>query len=358
MTAAAVPRLRAVEAFPVEHDGQRLIGLRDPSGYASGVPLLPPVVVEIVALLDGTRTVLDLQAGLMERHGALVPRDDIERVIEVLDARGFLDSDRFRTRRAEVDRAFLASPRRPAGHAGMAYPGEPAALREAMDGFFAGAEGPGAIRWMPAREPAVRGLIVPHIDFGRGGPAYAWGYRELAERADADLFVVLGTCHAGMSHPFGLTRKDHDTPLGPVPVDRDVVEAIAARAGQDCFAAERAHRVEHSIEFQAVFLRYLYAGRRDVTIVPVLASFAHEALARGREPEDDPRVPRFLDAVRRALDDSGRRAVVIAGADLAHVGPRFGDHAPLTPEAMAAVEREDRAMLAAAVRDGAAGFFG
>src|SRR5262249_8660388 len=82
-----------------------------------------------------------------------------------------------------------------------------------------------------------------------------------------------------MTHPFALTRKPYDTPLGSAPVDVDFVEALAARAHQDCFAAEVAHRNEHSIEFQAVFLKYLFAGRRDVRIVPVLTSFVHEALA-------------------------------------------------------------------------------
>ena len=73
------------------------------------------------------------------------------------------------------------------------------------------------------------------------------------------------------------------------------------RAGQDCFASELAHRGEHSIEFQAVFLRYLYGGRRDFTIVPILASFAHEALARGQGRTTTPGSPRFLDARRRAI---------------------------------------------------------
>src|SRR5207247_1939982 len=84
-----------------------------------------------------------------------------------------------------------------------------------------------------------------------------------------------------------------------------------------------------SIEFQAVFLQYLYAGRRDITVVPVLASFAHEALARRRRPTADARVARFLDALGETIATSGRRVALIAGADLAHMGPRFGDPRPI-----------------------------
>src|SRR5207253_9466006 len=104
------------------------------------------------------------------------------------------------------------------------------------------------------------------------------------------------------------------------------------------------HRVEHSIELQAVFLRYLFADRRDVRIVPVLASFAHEAMHRGQRPDDDPRIPRFLDALAETIATSGRRVALIAGADLAHVGPRFGDPEPVGAPELARIEREDTAM--------------
>jgi AmmeMemoRadiSam system protein B len=224
-----------------------------------------------------------------------------------------------------------------------------------MDAFFASPVGPGPVERY--RGGGLRGLVAPHIDFHRGGPAYAWAYRELAERGEADLFVIFGTCHAGMAHPFALTRKDFDTPLGPARTDRDFVEALARQAGQDCFGSELAHRNEHSIEFQAVFLQYLYAGRREISIVPVLTSFVHEALARGQRPQDDPRVPRFLEALGEAITASGRRVAFIAGADLAHMGPRFGDPAPITPAELAVIDREDREMLAAVEAGDAEAFF-
>jgi AmmeMemoRadiSam system protein B len=160
-----------------------------------------------------------------------------------------------------------------------------------------------------------------------------------------------------MAQPFALTRKDYDTPLGSARTDVELVDALARRARQDCFGAELAHRSEHSIEFQAVFLQYLYAGRRDIAIVPVLTSFVHEALARRQRPEADRRVRAFLDALAETVAASGRRVAFIAGADLAHMGPRFGDAAPLSPADMAVVDREDRALLAAVEAGDADAFF-
>src|SRR5437899_8720455 len=148
-----------------------------------------------------------------------------------------------------------------------------------------------------------------------------------------------------MEHPFALTRKDYASPLGDVPVDRDFVDALAKRARQDCFGSELAHRVEHSIELQAVFLRHLFAERHDVRIVPVLASFAHEAMHRGRRPDDDPRVPRFLEALAETIAASGQRGALSAAADLAHVGPRFGDPEPVGAPQLPRIEREGTATL-------------
>ena len=353
----ALPRLRPVEGVPVEHEGQRVIALRDPAGLTPSIVMLPGPLLEIVSLFDGEHTIVDVQAAVMRRHGHLVTSTEIEEIVASLDEHGFLDTPRFAVRQAEVEAAFREAPTRPAAHAGGAYASDGDELRRTMASYFAAPTGPGRVRSRSGGGPAVRGVIAPHIDFHRGGPAYAWAYRDVAERCDADLFVVFGTCHAGLREPFALTRKDYETPLGAAATDRDFVDALARRARHDCFASELGHRNEHSIEFQAVFLRYLFGGRRDFTIVPILASFAQEALARGKRPEDDRRVACFLDAVAETAAAQRRRVAFVAGADLAHVGPRFGDPAPVSPDELARIEREDRAMLEPVARGDAAGFF-
>lgn len=350
------PRLRRVEAFPVDHDGQQFLALRDPACYTESVVMLPMALLEVVSLFDGEHEVADIQAAIMRHRGELLDAAQIREVAAALDTHGFLEGPAFESRRARADGEFLACARRPASHAGGAYPDEPGALRTMMDAFFAPPAGPGAIDGT-AGGPPVTALVAPHIDFHRGGPAYAWGYRDVAERCDADLFVIFGTCHAGMPDAFALTRKDYETPLGAAPVDRDFVESLAARAGQDCFASELAHRGEHSIEFQAVFLRYLFAGRRDVTVVPVLTSFVHEALVYGKRPEDDPRVARFLDALADTVAGGGRRVAFVAGADLAHVGPRFGDAEPVSAAALARLGVDDHATLQIVAAGDADAFF-
>jgi AmmeMemoRadiSam system protein B len=354
---AALPRLRAVEAFPVQHEGRRVIALRDPAGYTESVLLLPGPLLEIVSLFDGEHTVVDVQAAVMRQHGRLVTAEEIEQVVMNLDEHGFLDTPRFAERLADIEAAFRRAGVRAAAHAGGAYAADPHELRRAMDAFFEPPAGPGRLTGAGGAARSVTGIIAPHIDFHRGGPAYAWAYHDLAERCEADLFVIFGTSHAGLRDPFALTRKDYATPLGPAVIDRDFVDALASRARQDCFASEAGHRTEHSIEFQAVFLRYLLGDRRPFTIVPVLTSFAHEAMARGRRPEADRRVAAFLDAVVETAAAQRRRVAFVAGADLAHVGPRFGDPSPQTVDDLARIERDDRAMLQTVTAGDAGAFF-
>jgi len=351
------PRLRPLEAFPVQHEGRRVLALRDPAGYTDATVLLPRVLLEIVSLFDGEHSIVDIQVAIMRQHGELVSRERITEIADALDEQGFLDSPHFAERRAAIDHAFLEAPTRPAAHGGGAYPLDPSEIHAFFDGFFAPPEGPGPVDGSGPGRPRVAGIIAPHIDFHRGRSAYAWAYRDLAERSDADLFVIFGTSHTGMAHPFALTLKAYESPLGQVPVDREFTNALAKRARQDCFGSEGAHRKEHSIEFQAVFLRYLFAGRREIAIVPILASFAHEALVGGRRVDDDPRIPRLLEALGETIAASGRRVALIAGADLAHVGPRFGDPEPVSPAELARLGGEDRAMLEAVEAGDAEAFF-
>ncbi len=352
------PRLRAVEAFPVEHEGQRCIALRDPAGFTDQIAVLPAALLDLVSLFDGEHPLETIQEIVRRRHGEAPTLEQIKTVVERLDDAGFLQSERFEARRRAAEDAFRQSPTRPAAHAGGAYAGQPDALRAQIAGFFSDPDGPGASGTRTAAaDGRLAGLIAPHIDFHRGGPTYAWAYQDLLDRSDADLFVILGTCHAGMPDPFAVTLKPYDTPLGPVPVDRDFYEALRVRAGQDLLASEPAHRVEHSIEFQAVMLQAVLGPRRPFTIFPVLASYLHEAVWLGTEPEVDPRVPRFLDGLRETIAASGRRVCVVAGVDLAHVGPRFGDRDPNTAASLAAVAQADRAMLESVVGVDARGFF-
>jgi AmmeMemoRadiSam system protein B len=352
------PQLRPVEAFPAKVQDHEVICLRDPSGVTDAVLTVPRGLAPVLALFDGARSVVDVQAEIMRQCGELVLRSQLESMIEILEQHFFLEGPRVEAERARQRAAFLSGPTRPAFLAGRSYDGEPDPLAAALEDHFAPPGGPGPIG--PRRDASVHGLIAPHIDFNRGGPGYAWAYRTLAEARDVDCFIVLGTAHGGLGgQAFAATAKAFETPFGPLEVDREVLDAVVRRASPDLFAAELAHRNEHSIEFQAVWLQFLRrrAGRGEPRIVPLLASFAHESLLQRESPAGRPDVETVLDALRHAMATVPRRYCVVAGADLAHVGPRFGDERPVGRADLARVQADDRALLEAALLGDAEAFF-
>jgi predicted class III extradiol MEMO1 family dioxygenase len=61
---------------------------------------------------------------------------------------------------------------------------------------------------------------------------------------------------------------------------------------------------------------------------------------------DGPDLRDFALALGELVADSDERTVIIAAADLSHVGQRFGDPDPTTPEFLEQVARYDRGLLA------------
>ena len=59
-----------------------------------------------------------------------------------------------------------------------------------------------------------------------------------------------------------------------------------------------------------------------------------------------PEVAGFVDALRRTIEESGKKTCIIAGVDFAHVGPRFGDEEPVDAATLARLEREDNELIA------------
>ena len=197
---------------------------------------------------------------------------------------------------AEVDdrrTAFLALPTRPAAHAGGAYAGTPTGLTRQLEAGYLDYQGPGALPG-PTQSPFVRAAIAPHVDLHRGAPTYSWAYRALAEAEPAELYVILGTCHTPVDGHFAATRKPYDTPLGPVPADDAFINRLQAEWGHDLFAGEFSHSGEHSIEFQAVYLRSLgLAGEEAAPIVPILCDSLHSMVPYGGSPREVELVSQF-----------------------------------------------------------------
>jgi AmmeMemoRadiSam system protein B len=307
---------------------------------------VPAQTASILGLFDGQHSLLDIQAAFARRFGTLLFREQLLDVIQSLDEHLLLESPRFAAHRTAVEEEFRRARSRAARLAGKSYPLEAGALREQVDGYFTSADGPGATPPSPAAA-GLGGLVVPHIDFARGGPCYAWGYREVEGARPADRWVILGTAHAAIERSYALTRKDFETPLGPAETDQAFLDRLLAAVGSQYLEDELAHRGEHSIEFQAVFLRHGTPSGTPLRIVPILCGSLHRFVEDRRSPGQGREIEAFVAALRETMAIMGGRTAVMASADLAHVGPRFGDPHPVTQGQLREIAEADREILAA-----------
>jgi len=332
------PKVRQIDAIPVDTEQGRVIVLRDPYGFSPAELHVSQEAFFLVTLFNGERDLQDIQAEVMRQYGQLIYTEKIEELVLHLDSCHFLDNESFARLRRETIDGFITSPARPAFHAGQAYPGSEPALISEIERIFSTGETGGRIDWGNG-ENTIRGLVVPHIDFPRGEQAYALGYAELARNSQAETYIVLGTAHSGMSKPFCLTLKDFETPLGTLANDREFSEELLAACpwlGENEFA----HRSEHSIEFQALFLQYLFGRRRIVKIVPVLCGAFHRD-GKATAPGENEEVKAFVGALKESFSKRGDSVCIIAGADLAHVGPRFGDPQAVNQKQLDYIEELD-----------------
>lgn len=351
------PRLRPVDAFPVEQDGQTMIAVSDPMSYAEHAILVPPHAFFLITLMDGQHTVEEMQGAFAEQfEGVRLPLEQIRDLVRSLDKGCFLDTAEARARMVEVEQAFREAEVRPAWHDGQAYPGEPDALTKELDGYYRDDDGAGLVGEGAGTSSAVSAVLVPHIDLRAGGACYTHGYRPLFEEDPADLYVILGVAHYGDGSFFVGTGKDFETPLGRVRTARELVSAWTEEASLDVCEGQIAHRTEHSIEFQLLFLQH-GLNKRPFEILPVLCGSLEPYLAADKRPEEIEESGRLLEALRTTLSGYDGRVRYVVSVDLAHVGPKFGDPEPIDDDAARRHEELDRALLESAVRGDAAGLF-
>ena len=320
---AQYPVLRNLQFSPIKQGEDQLMVLWDPSGLSTEKLVLPLSFFFIVQHFDGDHSLQDIGALYLKRFGEFLLPSKVEQLVTDLDQKLFLEGPRTEAARQQALVAYRQQRARPALFAGRSYDADGAKLKKQIDGFFTSSEGPD---FKPSENQGrlIKGLVVPTYDLKQAGPVYAWAYKELQESQQPDVYVLIGTAHAGLERCFAVTNKDFETPLGVVPADQSILSRLKA-AVPEYFEEDIAHQAEHAIEFQLPFLQKVVG--KPFRIVPILSSFSALSLP---DPSVRNEVDRLLSALRDVLVGSGTAVCVIAAGELAHLGLRYGDGAPPT----------------------------
>jgi AmmeMemoRadiSam system protein B len=151
-----------------------------------------------------------------------------------------------------------------------------------------------------ATTPAI-GCVVPHAGYIYSGAVAGAVYSnvDLPQR-----IIILCPNHTGKGRPLAImSNGSWETPLGSVPIDSSLAEALKKRFPPLTEDAD-AHRSEHAIEVELPFLQ---VRRPDFTFVPIaLGTRQFEILEKLGE------------AVAETIQAQGGKILIIASSDMNH----------------------------------------
>lgn len=179
--------------------------------------------------------------------------------------------------------------------AGLFYPGNPDELSQLINRF---------IKNVPPQSVKgnISALICPHAGYIYSGQVAAYAY-QLLPYCSFDTVIIIGPSHYipfdGVSIYDG---KAYKTPLGIVPINRDIVGKIMDYSNK-FFFLPAAHQHEHSLEVQLPFLQHMRTA--PFSIVPLLTGSNDATL-----------IDSLAEAVAGACDPE--KVLIIASTDLSH----------------------------------------
>ncbi len=187
---------------------------------------------------------------------------------------------------------------RPSPLAGRWYPGDADTLAQSVDKYIANAE-------LPDIPGDILAVAAPHAGHRYSGPVAGYAFAALRGMRPA-LVVIASPMHQPYLEPVLTSAHDgYRTPLGDVPISRDVVEEIGqifrATTGLEITAVRNDR--EHSIEIEIPFLQRTFS--HPFEIVPLM--IRHQT-------------PDAMHSLGKAIAQTlaSQDAIMVASTDLSH----------------------------------------
>ncbi len=300
------PILRYVDAIPSQHEGKPVFLLRDPLGIIEEIVVVPQNVAFLLPLMDGKHDLRDLQAEATKRFGEIVPLEEISKVVSFLDEKGLLWSKNFEEIKAKAYEKWLSLPLRPMAHANQAYPLSSSEAKFFIEDILK--------LCSPDTSKPPRILISPHIDLKAGAKAFAESYSRFKIPSGSRI-ILFGVGHH-LDLPWSVLTKDIATPFGTVKNDKGGLFYLSNSKKIELFPDHIAHKLEHSIEFQALFLHHLL--KDEFVILPFLIG----PLITFFDKKVKDSVEKFVEGIAELIDE---KTYIVLGIDFCHLGLRYGD---------------------------------
>jgi len=288
------------------------------NNIAIDVKLLP-----LLGLLDGKHDLRDIQRTMtIHQGGQIVYLSEIESFIENLDKAFLLNSDYFRKKMEDLREEFNSQPDRHPILAGRSYESDP----DKIGRFIEEVE-----RGLPqsdsgSTEKNITGILAPHIDINVAKTTYISLYRQLKGK-NYNLVIIFGINHQPQDGLYSISEKNYVTPFGKLKTDKAFISELKMRIpGEILSTDDFCHKIEHSIEFQTIFLHYYL--KEPISIVPILCGGLHEFILQKKNIFDDNGFLQTIEVLEDMIKNRNGNVLLVSGVDFSHVGPKFGHQMP------------------------------
>jgi AmmeMemoRadiSam system protein B len=316
---------RDVGVIPINSENETVLYFTDPVSLCPNSLILPGAYNDLIPLFYAGFKLEDVLAQFpkSEQHQL---ENLLLRLTDLFDEYYLLENKHFKNKMEKIEASFEQNSVRPPTLAGSAYPDTEKEIRTGFDSIF---------KSILNRDQVISGgfskgestpyaLYAPHIDIRVAPEVYGESFARIAHLKPDHVYII-GTSHyAGYysqydNSPIIFTEKDFQTPLGIIPNNRSKTRALFDSSGAGATVADRAHRMEHSIEIQLIFLQYLWS--HEFTITPILIGSLDELLYSDLSNKFN-----TIDAFSKALHESKQENdLILISGDLSHIGKKFGD---------------------------------
>ncbi len=214
---------------------------------------------------------------------------------------------------------------RPSALAGTWYTADPIQLATAIEGHL---EHGRPLEEIASTRPIA--LIAPHAGHRFSGDAAGAAFRLLAGEAGRNvtrIFLIGPSHHQAFSGASIPNVTQYETPLGPVPIDTDVTQAMLDHPLVHTVA--RAHGPEHCLEIELPFLQRVF--EHPFRIVPMLISGLDTA--------------GWFELAQALAAHVDEHTLIVISSDFCHYGSRFG-YLPFEDDPDGNLRRLDKGVLA------------
>ncbi len=191
---------------------------------------------------------------------------------------------------------------------GSWYPGSADELRSQVEYFLNNVR-------LPKLPEKISGLIVPHAGYRYSGQTAAYAFKVIKGH-DYKRVVILAPSHYAYFYGASTFNVDYyETPLGLVPVDKEVGKALL---NEPLFKEQTmTHLREHAIEIELPFLQMVL---KRFKLVPILVGHI-----------DEKGLINLVNSIKKILGKDISNTLFIASSDFTHFGPMYG-YMPFTKD--------------------------